>query len=302
MTTAYAGSGLRGNRKLSLILMLGAICSASVSQLLNAQSEWVVRDTYEPTAPRILYTAARSLGMLRGGVENDIWKTLRYEGSATLYNVAEDSGSQPAATEVDRYYVEMSYEDMGMRSDYDSIGGERVVWVVADDYSWFEEGVPAEGPPVGNTQRSAPEFLEWHRAILEISPAAVIRYAKQHEEQVQVAELEHRVYELNVPYKNGQMNIRLNRNRRPVLVEMPAVHPNFGPVTLTAEYSGYQDYEPIDLELSDEPFSDFYFPSHIVYKLDGKTLLEAEVETCWCTNPYVIFPIPENLISASAGS
>ena len=48
---------------------------------------------------------------------------------------------------------------------------------------------------------------------------------------------------------------------------------------------------------SDEPFSGFAFPSRIVHKLNGRTILDVAVKTCWCTNPYVIFPIPENVIS-----
>ena len=99
---------------------------------------------------------------------------------------------------------------------------------------------------------------------------------------------------------DDNMMIRLNRNRHPEIVEIDVVHPVLGPARLTTEYSGYRDYEPIDPLLSDEIMSGFRFPSRIVQKLDGNTILDIEIETCWCTNAYVIFPVPENVASASA--
>ena len=81
---------------------------------------------------------------------------------------------------------------------------------------------------------------------------------------------------------------------------MEVDHPVLGQATLTVEYSGYQDYEPIDPLLSDEMMSGFYFPARILQKLDGHTILDVEIDTCWCTNPYVIFPGPQDIISASA--
>ena len=133
----------------------------------------------------------------------------------------------------------------------------------------------------------------WMQALLTITPTAAIRLAHDNLDQVQVTERDHRTYELSVPYKN--MKIRLNRNRRPERVEMTVNHPVLGQATLSVEYLGYRDYEPIDPLLSDEIMSGFYSPSRIIQKLDGHTILDINIDTCWCTNPYVIFPIPESV-------
>jgi len=271
---------------------------AGFSHSTYGQSDWVVRDTFEPTAPRLIYTAARSMGMLRGVQEFDIWQTLRYEGSGVYYQVTDSDPSKWPRVELDRYYVEIAYPDGGLRQDLTTSEGERTVWTIADDFSWNEQNVALEGPPVGDSQTPAPQLHDWRQKLLAVTPPAAIKLAHQYVNQVQVTELEHRTYELSFPYDNTK--IRLNRNRRPELVEMVVNHPVLGQATLTAEYSGYRDYEPIDPLLSDEIMSGFRFPSRIVQKLDGHTILDVEIDTCWCTNAYVIFPIPENVISAAA--
>jgi len=279
-------------------ILLVFVWFAGFNHLAYGQSDWVVRDTFEPTAPRLIYTAARSMGMLRGVQEFDIWQTLRYEGSGVYYEVTDSDPSNWPRVELDRYYVEIAYPDGGLRLDLTASEGERTVWAIADGYSWNEQNVALEGPPVGGSQTPVPELHDWRQKLLAVTPPAAIKLAHQYVDQVQVTELEHRTYELSLPDANTK--IRLNRNRRPELVEMVVTHPVLGEATLTAEYSGYRDYEPIDPLLSDEIMSGFRFPSRIVQKLDGHTILDVEIDTCWCTNAYVIFPIPANVISASA--
>ncbi len=280
-------------RQKFILSLLGFSFLAGFGHFTYAQDGWVVRETFEPTAPRLLYTAARSLGMLRGNREREIWMSLRYEGSGLMYDVIDSDQSDWPRVELDRYYAEIAYPDGGLRLDLTTSEGERTVWASAGDYAWQEQNVPLEGPPWGESQTPAPDMHSWMQDLLTITPAAAIRLAHDNLDQVQVTERDHRTYELSVPYKN--MKIRLNRNRRPERVEMTVNHPVLGQATLSVEYSGYRDYEPIDPLLSDEIMSGFYSPSRIIQKLDGHTILDINIDTCWCTNPYVIFPIPESV-------
>ena len=256
-------------------------------------SDWVVR-SFEPTAARLIYTSARAMGMLRGVGEYEVWSSLRYEGSGAMWDV---TGADPARwprIELARYYVEVAYApEPAIRVDVTPAKGERTVGVLAGDVSWNEQGVDTEGPPVGKSQAAAPQLREWRQALLAITPGGAIKLAHRNVKQVKVTELANRTYELSVPVNN--MKIRLNRDRHPELVEMTVNHPVLKQATLTAEYSGYKDFEPIDPLQSDEPFSGFNFPTRIVHKLNGRTILDVAVKTCWCTNPYVIFPVPENI-------
>ncbi len=280
------------------IILSVAASLAGPGPLAYAQSDWVVRDTFEPTAPRLVYTAARSMGMLRGVQEFDIWKTLRYEGSGVAYEVTNSNPSTWRRVELDRYYVEIAYPDGGLRYDLTTSAGERNVWAIAFDYSWNEHDVALDGPPVGRSQVATPQLLDWRQKLLAVTPPAAIKLAHQNVDRVRVTELEHRTYVLSLPDDN--MTIRLNRNRHPELVEIDVIHPVLGRARLSAEYSGYRDYEPIDPLLSDEIMSGFRFPTRIVQKLDGHTILDVEIETCWCTNAYVIFPIPDSVVAAPA--
>ncbi len=256
-------------------------------------SDWVVR-SFEPTAARLLYTSARAMGMLRGVGEYEVWSSLRYEGSGAMWEV---TGANPAdwpRIELSRYYAEVAYEpEAGLRLDLTPAKGDRTVGVVAGDVSWNEQGVVREGPPAGTSQTAAPQLREWRQALIAITPGGAIKLAHRNVTQVRVTELANRTYELSVPVNN--MKIRLNRDRHPELVEMTVNHPVLKQATLTAEYSGYRDFEPIDPLQSDEPFSGFNSPSRIVHKLNGRTILDVAIKTCWCTNPYVIFPVPENI-------
>ena len=257
------------------------------------QSDWVVR-AFEPTAARLIYTSARAMGMLRGVGEYEVWSSLRYEGSGAMWDVTGPDAAKWPRIELARYYVEVAYEpEPGIRVDVTRAKGERTVGVLAGQTSWNEQGVETEGPPAGTSQVAAPELRDWRQALIGLTPGGAVKLAHRNIKQAKVTELANRTYEITVPMNN--LKIRLNRDRHPELVEMTVNHPFLKQATLTAEYSGYKDFEPIDPLQSDEPFSGFNFPTRIVHKLNGRTILDVEVKTCWCTNPYVIFPVPENI-------
>jgi hypothetical protein len=226
--------------------------------------------------------------------EYDVWSSLRYEGSGAMWDVTGPDPSKWPRVELSRYYAEVAYEpEPALRVDYTTAKGERTVWVVAGNASWNEQGVAVDGPPVGKSQTAAPQLRDWRQKLIALTPGGAIKLAHQNVKAVKVTELANRTYELSLPVNN--MKIRLNRDRQPEVVEITVDHPALPKATLTAEYSGYKDFEPIDPLQSDEPFSGFTSPSRIVHKLNGRTILDVAIKTCWCTNPYVIFPVPENV-------
>lgn len=252
-------------------------------------TDWVVRDSYEPTAARLLYTSARSLGMLRGLAEANMIVRLRYQGAGTTYPISRER-TWPAL-KLDNYYVEISYPDQGMRVDMTTAAG-RQVQVVAGTQAWDEKQLAPTGPSVGATQLAMPAAAKERHLWLTMTPYAAIAQAHDNVDKVKITALEHGSFLLTYPFEGQNMKVWLDRNRRPARVETDYVHPVLGKTTLTAEYSGYKDYEPIS-QFSDEPYSDFFFPQHIVNKVGGRTVLDVNIATCWCVNPYVIFP-PRN--------
>jgi hypothetical protein len=261
-------------------------------------SDWVVRDTFEPTARRLLYTAARSVGMLRGVEEHDAITRIRYKGSGTAYEVSKAGQGRPVMLE--NYYVEISFAEGGIRIDEKTPAG-RTVQIAYRDKAWDEVGVAPEGPPAGKSQVlvTSPAALKERRLQIALTPVGAIKAAKANIGNAKVVPLGEGLYQLTFPYDGSTMRISLDANRRPSKVEIAEVdHPVLGRTTLSAEYSGYKDFEPIYKE-SNEPFSDFFFPSRIVQKLGDKVIRDVQIETCWSFNPYVVFPEPGSY-SASA--
>ena len=265
-----------------------AHAAAAAAAAPAAPTGWVTRDTFDPTPRRLIYTAARSLGMLRGVAEEDTLVRIRYQGSGTAYRPAKTGPW--AAAPLKNYYVEISFPEKGMRVDETGPDG-RQVHVVAGDKAWDEKDVAADGPPVGKSETLVPAAMAQRQLELAVTPYEAIRAAHAVQDKVQVTPLPHGTFLLTFPFQGQVMKVTLDRNRRPSRVELPINHPILGKTTLVAEYSDYKDYEPIS-DLSDEPFSDLFFPGHVVHKLGDKTTLDVKISTCWCVNPYVIFPAP----------
>ncbi len=267
-------------------VLLGAVATTASGAEPNRL--WAVRGSFEPTAARLIYTSARSLGMLRGLTEEDAFVRLRFKGSGTISAVTR-TGSRPAV-KLDNYYVQLSYPDAGMLIDT-TTGGIRRVNTVLGGVAWDERDIDADGPPAGKSQVLAPQSVKERRLELATTPHGAIKAAHAAVGQVKVTPLAHNTFMLSFPYEGDTMQVTLDRNRRPAKVEIGFNHPVVGRTVLTREYSDYKDFEPIN-DRSDEPLSDLYFPSHIVQKVGGHTTLDVRVDTCWCVNPYVVFIPP----------
>lgn len=75
-------------------------------------------------------------------------------------------------------------------------------------------------------------------------------------------------------------------------VETRADKPGLDNLVTETEYSDYADRAEI--------LTDVQFPGHIVRKRGGKTVVDLQVKMVDANNPYVVFPIPNNVINASA--
>jgi hypothetical protein len=65
-----------------------------------------------------------------------------------------------------------------------------------------------------------------------------------------------------------------------------------GNLTTEAEYSDYADRGEIA--------TDVQFPGHIVRKRGGKTVTDLTVKKADCNNPYVVFPVPNDVTKTNA--
>jgi len=261
------------------------VCFSTLGQAPQRPTDvWAVH-SYATTPQRIVYTAARSLGLLRGIEERDYLETIIYHGTGTAYKPG--PAADWSAVKLDNYSAEVNYYAQGIRVDTLSEGHRRVE-VAAGKYAWDENDVSMDGPPIGTSQTSLPAMEQQRRRELAMLPYSAIKLAHQNIDKVTVTPLEHGTYMLSFPYAGDTMKVTLDRNRRPAKVELGINDRVLGKTTVSAEYSDYKDYEGRGV-------SEMYFPSRIIQKIGSHTLLDLQVSQCKCVNPYVIFPIPESI-------
>jgi hypothetical protein len=252
------------------------------------KGHWRV-DSYEPTAARLVYTAARSLGILVGMAEEDGLVTDTYEGTGTIYTVS--SGSSWPSMKMDKCSVDVDYGERAMRIDIVS-GGHRYIEAVSGEHAWDETDVPLDGPPVGKTVTAKPAVAQERMLQLAMSPFGAIKVAHENVSKITVTPLEHGTFVLAFPYHGDTMKVTLDRNRRPSKVEIGVVDPVIGKTTMEAYYSAYKEFEG-------RRASYIFFPSRIVQKIGGNTVLDLTVSYGRALNPYVVVPVPPSVEDAS---
>jgi hypothetical protein len=80
------------------------------------------------------------------------------------------------------------------------------------------------------------------------------------------------------------MEITLGENDRPESVQLTINHPVLGETVVVTHFMDYQNWELLDV----------FFPERIVRTMNDQEVMDLTV-TGYRTNPYVVFPIPENI-------
>ncbi len=75
-------------------------------------------------------------------------------------------------------------------------------------------------------------------------------------------------------------------------VESQAENPALGEMLTETEYSDYADHGEI--------LTDIKSPGHVVQKQGGHPVLDIQVKKVDGNNPYLVFPVPENVKNAAA--
>jgi hypothetical protein len=75
-------------------------------------------------------------------------------------------------------------------------------------------------------------------------------------------------------------------------VETRTDNPKLGEMLTETEYSDYTDHGEIATDIKS--------PGHIVHKQNGHPVLDIRVKMWDANNPYLVFPVPENVKKAAA--
>jgi len=264
--------------------------------LLHGQAPARARPAVPAKSPALaaIDAASNALGMLRGVQMQDSLVTVRYSATGTMYDVGTPGGSAEwTPLKITGYTARVAFDVPGMRVEYEHAGiapGPPLVKateVVGLTYAWNENSA-GDAQPMPSAVRDR---------LLQIwmLPHGALKAARAAGEKVQVA-TEGASTVLTFPVAGTVEKVWINDKHLVDRVEAPITHPVLGNTTLEASYSGYADLGDVAYK------SDVFFPAHIVQKLGGKTVLDLNISIVNAYNPYVVFPIPENVARASGGS
>lgn len=260
-------------------------------------------------AATVIKNAEYALGMIRGPQRIDAINTLEYWGTGSIYAVRPADGPGGARPEFKgTYHASISYAVPAMRVDVtrsnpngpnQSGGGpplvapQRQIQVVSGKFAW-DESVPGAGFVAGTTATPTPDAVNDRLLQLWTTPFGVLKMAVKAGAAAKVS-TEGGATVITFPLTGSLEGITvkatLNAKNQPERVETRTNSPALVKMATETTYSDYKDLSEIT--------TDVPFPSHIVQKQGGLPVLDLTITKADTNNPYVVFPVPDNVEKAS---
>jgi hypothetical protein len=259
-------------------------------------------------AAKTLKTAAEALGLARwsgvGGQrlpEVDVINTMEIWGSGTTYSLGQSNkpGELGPALKTE-YHATLGYNPPAMRVEMTraSSGGtapQHMIEVVRDTYAWDESEIGGGLVPGKGTATPAMAAVNHRLLQLWILPYGVIKAAIAAGDKTKIS-TEKGATVISFPL-SGQLagvmvKATLDAQNEVAKVETQSDNPALADLNTETEYSGYADHGEISTDVKS--------PGHIVRKQGGHPVLDLQVKTLDANNPYLVFPVPENVKKAAA--
>ena len=257
---------------------------------------------------KTLKTAAEAVGLARwsgvGGQrlpEVDVINTMEIWGSGTTYGPGpSNKPGEPGLAFKSDYHVTLGYNPPAMRVEMtrtSSSGAAPVhtIEVVRDTYAWDESEIGGGLVPGKGTATPAMAAANYRLLKLWILPYGVIKAALAAGDKTKVS-TEKGATVITFPL-SGQLadvtvKATLDAQNEVARVETRTDNPALTDLNTETEYSDYADHGEI--------LTDVKSPGHIVRKQGGHPVLDIKVKTLDANNPYLVFPVPENVKKAAA--
>jgi len=249
----------------------------------------------------VLDAAADALGLLRGVQEQDSLSTLEIWGHGTQYAVGQAyKPDMPwPAFKVTMWHVSVGYDVPGMRVDVtrtnpDGVvqggGGlplaapQRQIQVVNGKIAWNEQTPGMNGTPA--LAAATDRIMQ-----LWISPAGVVKAARAAGATTKVT-VQGGATVITFPVNGMPVTATLNAKNLVEKVTWKSDNAVLGDVLNEVDYSDYKD-------LGGELYqSDVLVPQRIMQKQGGFPVLDITLDKANAYNPYVVFPVPDNVQKA----
>jgi hypothetical protein len=260
-----------------------------------------------------LKTAAEALGLARwsgvGGQrlpEVDVISTMEIWGSGTTYGPGQSNKpGEPGPSFKTEYHAALGYNPPAMRVEMTrassgapapgGAGPQHSIEVVRDNYAWDESEIGAGLVTGKGTATPAMATLNNRLLQLWILPYGVIKAALAAGDKTKIS-TEKGTTVLTFPL-SGQLadvtvKATLDAQNEVAKVETRTDNPALADLITETEYSDYKDHGEIATDVKS--------PGHIVRKQGGHPILDIQVKLLDANNPYLVFPIPDNVKKAAA--
>src|SRR2546425_9329364 len=284
---------MRTGVKILRTFIVAAVAALAI-QTVHAQSN-------TPDRAKVLRAVADALGMVRwsdigAGATRlpgiDVVNTMEFQASGTSY-----SSNQPFKTE---YHATLGYNPAAMRVEMtrtpaDGGAAQHTIQTVREDYAWNESEIGGGLVPGKGTATPAMAAVKDRLLQVWTLPYGVVKAALAAGEKTRVS-IEGGATVITFPL-TGQLagvtvKATLDANYLVRKVETRPDNPALANLAIETEYSGYADHAEI--------LTDIKSPSRIVQRQGGRPVLDLEVKMWEANNPYLVFPVPGNVKTASA--
>jgi hypothetical protein len=281
--------------KLMKVLTSAAIAIVAF-QCAGAQSAQTKTVANTSEAAKAVKAAADALGMPRTGgpggallPEIDVINRMEILGSGTS-----SVSGQTVKTE---YHAALGYNPPAMRLEITrtNAGGtpQHTIQTVRDKYAWDESMMGAGLVPGKGI--ATPEMTTVKQRLLQIwiLPYGVLKAAFAAGDKATVS-AEDGATVLSVPLSGELAGVTLKATLDSKNFITKVVAQTGGGMDIEADYSDYADHGEI--------LTDIKSPGHIVEKQGGSTVLDIQIKNWDANNPYLVFPIPQNVKMATQQS
>ncbi len=265
-----------------------------------------------PAAPavdsvKILNAAEDALGMRRGPARVDAYTTLEFWATGTTNAIGQAYSPDKPWPEfkVTNYHVSLSYAVPAMRIDITRTnpdgpvqggGGlplaapQRAITVVSGKAAW-NENVPGAGFLPNTVANPAVGAQDDRLMALWTTPVGFLKMAAKNGDATKVT-TEGGATVITTPILGMPVSATLDAKNLITKIEWKSDNPVLGDMMNEIDYSGYKDLGEIQ--------SDALFPARITEKQGGFPVLDLTVTKTDPNNPYVVFPVPDNVEKAFA--
>jgi hypothetical protein len=281
--------------KLMKVLTSAAIAIVAF-QCAGAQSGQTKTAANMSEVAKAVKAAADALGMPRTGgpggallPEIDVINRMEILGSGTS-----SVSGQTVKTE---YHAALGYNPPAMRLEITRTNGggtpQHTIQTVRDKYAWDESMMGAGLVPGKGT--ATPQMTAVKQRLLQIwiLPYGVLKAAFAAGDKATVS-TEDGATVLSVPLSGELAGVTLKATLDSKNFITKVVAQTGGGMDIEADYSDYADHGEI--------LTDIKSPGHIVEKQGGLTVLDIQIKNWDANNPYLVFPIPQNVKMATQQS